>query len=60
VTNLQVDKDELRALLERVLFTTQDEQVFDRARQFLLSYYTPNVTWHPPSDNNLGGLSQDD
>jgi cytochrome P450 len=59
--NIQVDRDELRALLERVLFTTRDEQVHDRARQFLWKYFTPSLDrGYQPIYSNLGEPPQDE
>ena len=34
--NVQVDKHELKALLERVLITTRGRECYDRARQILM------------------------
>ena len=39
VDTVQVDKDELWALIERALFTTKDRECYDRARQILVMVY---------------------
>lgn len=36
MSTVQIDKDELKALLERVLITTRDRECYDRARQVML------------------------
>lgn len=58
---VRVDRDELRALLERVLYTTKDEQSHHLARQLLFKYTYPKLSrGYQPMYDNLGEPPQDE
>lgn len=56
---VQVDKHELMALLERILFTTRDEQTYNMARQMLHETFSPTGGYQP-THSNLGEPPQDE
>lgn len=61
IDKVQVDKHELLALLERVLFTTKDQQAHSMARQLLFKYTCPQLSRsYQPTHSNLGEPPQDE
>ncbi len=57
--DVQVDKHELLALLERILFITRDEQTHYMARQMLHKTFRPTEGYQP-THSNLGEPPQDE